>query len=98
MNTILSWALKLGLLNKVLKPMAVAYAKTKGFRTQGLLALAGAYYVGGFFGWIPMDEAMEKVSALLVAAIPTLADKVKDLLLLGSTAAKKLDGMQEPAQ
>lgn len=98
MNTLISWALKLGLLNKVLKPLASAYAKTKGFRTQGLLILAGVSYLAGFFGWIPMDEAMDKSSALLVAAIPTLADKIKDLLLLGSTAAKKLEGMQEPAQ
>lgn len=98
MNTILSWVLKLGLLNKVLKPLAAAYAKTKGFRTQGLLALAGAYYVAGFFGWIPMDDAMAKVNEILLLAGVTFIDKIKDMLLLGSTAAKKLDGLQEPAQ
>ena len=98
MNTILSWALKLGFLNKLLRPIASFYGKAKGFRTQGLLVAAGVIYAAAFLGYLPMETARGWVDGLLLMAIPTTADKVKSVLDAVSPAAKKLEGMQPPAQ
>lgn len=95
MNTIISFAtkmlFKIGLVKKIISPIAGVYQKSKGFRTQGLLIASACVYAAGFFGWMDKAQAETFAQALALMAAPTAADKLNRFVKYADMAKAELD-------
>ena len=62
----------------LLVPVAEAYGKLKGYKTEILWGVTGAVYTLELFGLLPEGTTTKVVAVLGPASVPTLLEKLKD--------------------
>ena len=90
LERILSIAMKLGILREPLKLIAGVYKKATGVRTQAKIAVAMAAYAAALMGAIPLDQAHQVATPLLIAAVPSLLEKINRILPVVEAGLKKV--------
>ncbi len=96
LNTIVSMAVDSSAGKAVLGPVVAGYQKMSGFKTQGLLIVAGTLFAASSLGYLPWDTSKPLINALLAAAVPTMAEKLSKAMEPAQKAQETIDAASKP--